>query len=267
MSMANEIGNEAKRKLAAGELVVAATLRQLRTPDAAYMLKACGFDAVIIDCEHGRMSADVVAVLCMSSVALGLTPIVRVASAAGFHIAEALDAGAQGVLVPHVDSAADAVAAVRHAKYPPLGTRSIAAVGPPSQYRSLPLPEFTTRQNLETMVLALVETRGGVASADAIAATDGIDGIMIGPNDLSADLGIVGKIADAQIRQAYATVAAACRAQRKHFVSGGVPGLDTNSLLEMGSRFIIGSTDTGYLMAAAQADVKAIRAAAMPPRE
>ncbi len=261
--MAGDGANEAKCKLAVGELVVGVTLRQLRTPDAAYMLKACGFDAVIIDCEHGRMSGDVVAGLCMSSVALGLTPIVRVASAAAFHIAEALDAGAQGVLVPRVDSATDAAAAVRHAKYPPLGTRSIAAVGPPSRYQSLPLLEFTTQQNLATIVLALVETSGGVESADAIAATDGIDGIMIGPNDLSGDLGITGKINDPKIQQAYHAVAKACLTHRKHFVSGGVPGLDTRSLIAMGSRFIIGATDTGYLMSAAQADVKAIRAAAI----
>ena len=259
--MANETGNQAKRKLVAGELVVGMTLRQLRTADAAFMLKACGFDAVIIDCEHGRMSADVIAMLCMSSVAVGLTPIVRVASATASHIAEALDAGAQGVLVPHVDSAADAAAAVRHAKYPPLGARSIAAVGPPNQYRAQPLSEFTSQQNLETMVLAMVETARGIANADGIAATDGIDGLMIGPNDLSADLGIVGKIADPQIREAYETVATTCHSHRKHLVSGGVPGLDTKALVAMGSRFIIGSTDVGYLMGAAQADVKAIRAA------
>ena len=260
--MAQETANQVKRKLAAGELVVGMTLRQLRMADAALMLKACDFDAVIIDGEHGRMSTDAMATLCISAVAVGVTPIVRVASAAGFHIAEALDAGAQGVVVPHVDSAAEASAAVRHAKYPPRGNRSIAAVGPPSQYRSLPLAEFARQQNQETMVLAMLETAGGIANANAIAATEGVDGLMIGPNDLSADLGITGKIGDPQIRQAHETVAAACRAHRKVFVSGGVPGLDTKALLTLGSRFIVGSTDAGYFIGAAQADVKAIRAAA-----
>jgi len=260
--MAIEPANQVKRKLVAGELVVGMTLRQLRTADAAFMLKACGFDAVIIDGEHGRMSADVVAMLCISLVAVGLTPIVRVASAAGFHIAEALDAGAQGIIVPHIDSAADAAAAVRHAKYPPLGHRSIAAVGPPSQYRAQPLAEFTRAQNQETMVLAMLETASGIANADAIAATEGVDGLMIGPNDLSAELGITGQIGDPQIRQAHETVAAACRAHGKCFVSGGVPGLDTRSLIAMGSRFVMGATDFGYLMSAAKADVEAIRSAA-----
>jgi 2-keto-3-deoxy-L-rhamnonate aldolase RhmA len=260
--MSDAGANEARRKLATGALIVAATLRQFRGADAACMFKTCGFDAVIVDCEHGRVSGDELATLCMSSIALGLTPIVRVASAAAFHISAALDAGAQGVLVPHIDSAAEAAAAVRHAKYPPLGTRSIAAVGPHSGYRSVPLQEFTVAQNRETMVLALVESAGGVADADGIAATEGIDGIMIGPNDLSAELGIAGKLADPQIRKAYQTVASACVARRKHFVSGGVPGLDTRVLIALGSRFIIGATDFGYFMAAAQADVEAIRAAA-----
>jgi 2-keto-3-deoxy-L-rhamnonate aldolase RhmA len=256
------LANELKRKLAAGELAVGLTVRLLRTPDAALIAKACGFDAMIIDCEHGRLSADEVANLSMSAVAVGLTPIVRTASAAAFHIAAALDAGAQGVLVPHIDSAADAVSAVRHAKYPPAGTRSIAAVGPPSQYRSRPLAEFTAEQNSETMVLAMIETPGGLAAAEAIAATDGIDGIMIGPNDLSAEMGITGELGADRIKRGFEAVAQACTAHGKIFVGGGVPGLDTKALLALGSRFILGSTEAGYLMSAAQTDVAAIRRAA-----
>lgn len=252
--------NAAKRKLSANELVVGVTLRQLRTPDAAYMLKECGFDAVIIDCEHGRMSADTVAALCMTSAEIELTPIVRIASPTAFHVAQALDAGAHGVLVPHVDDAADAVRAVQYAKYPPLGQRSIAAVGPPSRYRSLPLSDFTAEQNREIMVLALIESGNGVKNAQAIAGTEGIDGIMIGPNDLSADLGIIGDVDDARIGDAFSTVAKACSAWCKHFISGGVPGLNTQSLMKMGSRFIVGATDIGYLMTAARTDVTAIRA-------
>lgn len=260
--MSIDLQNKTLRKLAAGELVVGVTLRQLRTVDAAFILKACGFDAVVIDREHGRMSADVTAALCMSSAALGLTPMVRVAGQQAFFVAEALDAGAQGVIVPHINSRADAEAAVYFAKYPPMGGRSIVAVGPPSGYHSYPLGDFTPAQNQETMVIALIETSGGVDNADQIAAVEGIDAIMVGPNDLSAELGIVGQITHPRIHEAYAAVARACATHGKYFVSGGVPGLDTRELIAMGSRFIMGATDIGYLMAAAQTDVKSIRSTA-----
>ncbi len=252
--------NPARVRVAAGERVIAMTVRQVRTPDIAFMAKACGFDIVIIDAEHGRFSIDDIAGVCMSAVAIGVTALVRVAGQSESQIASALDAGAAGVIVPHVDSPSEAQQVVRHARYAPLGTRSIAAVGPPSGYRSLPLAEHLTEQNQHIWVIAMLETASGVAHASGIAAVPGIDGLLIGPNDLSASMGLAGQVDHPQIRAAYQSVAQACEAHRRLFVAGGVPGLPLVDLAKLGVQVLIGGIDSGYLMAAARADAAALRA-------
>src|SRR5688572_15728179 len=108
----------AREKLAAGEIIVMMSLRQLRTPDAAMIVKESGFDGFYVDCEHGTFSRAETAALCTSALMLGLLPAVRVLTTDPGEIAAALDGGALAVIVPHVGNADDARAAVRAAKYP-----------------------------------------------------------------------------------------------------------------------------------------------------
>jgi 2-keto-3-deoxy-L-rhamnonate aldolase RhmA len=251
--------NPARTLVAAGQRVIALTVRQVKTPDIAFMARACGFDIIIIDAEHGRFTPDETAALCLCASAIGLTTLVRVASQAEHAIASALDCGASGVIVPHVNSVEEARSVSRHAHYAPLGTRSIAAVGPPSDYRSLPLAEHLQHQNASVWVIAMLETPAGIAEAAAIAAVPGIDGLLIGPNDLSASMGLAGQLDDPSVREAYAQVAHACHANRRVFMAGGVPGLPLADIARMGAQALVGGIDVGYLMSAARADAAAMR--------
>jgi 2-keto-3-deoxy-L-rhamnonate aldolase RhmA len=250
-----------RRKLAAGDLLLGLTVRQLRTADAALIARACGFDILIIDREHSRIDGDAVSAICIAASALGVAPFVRVASPESRHIADALDGGALGIIVPHVDSRPQAEAAVRHAKFPPLGTRSFAALGPASGYRAMAMPELMHARNDAIFIIAMLETAQGIAASEAIAAVAGIDALLIGPNDLSAEMGIPGELAHPRIGAAYQTVATACAAHGKIFAAGGVPGLDMPELIKMGARLLMGGTDVGYLMAAAQRDAADLRRA------
>jgi len=245
------IGNPVKRKLEADEVVLMMSLRQLRTPDAAMILRECGFDGFYVDCEHGTYSRAETAALCASALMMGLMPAVRVPTPDPGEIAAALDGGALGIIVPHVGNAADAQAAVRAAKYPPLGHRSVAALGPATRYRSLPIAEIVRLQNDLTMVIAMLETAAGIQNAEAIAKVPGIDALMIGPADLSTELGIPGELKHPRIRDAWFAAVAAARKHGKHFVAGS-GGPDAAEMVARGARILMGGNDVAYLMSAAK---------------
>ena len=253
--------NRAKSKLAAGEFVLCMSLRQLRTADAALVAQASGFDAVYIDLEHSPMTEADASNICIAAAAVGVTPLVRVRSSSARDIALVLDGGAHGVIVPHVASAEDAQAAVAHAKFPPAGSRSVSLLNPTMGFRAAPLAESIPQQNALTMVIAMIETPEGAARVEEIAAVPGVDVVMIGPNDLSAELGIPGNTKDDRIREVYQRAGAACRTHGKHLAANSSGGPDFAEVIAMGARFILGSTDVGYLMAGARQGVATIQGA------
>jgi 2-keto-3-deoxy-L-rhamnonate aldolase RhmA len=204
-------------------------------------------------------SAAETSALCASALLAGLMPAVRVRSHAASEIATALDAGALAVIVPHVQSAEEADAAVRAAKYPPRGSRSIAALGPSTRYRSLPVAEIVQLMNEETMLFAMLETAQGVEQAGAIADVPGVDALMIGPTDLSAELGVPGEVTHARVNEAYFAAADAARRHGKHFVAGGAGGPPIAELARLGARIFMGGNDVAYLMSAARQAAATLR--------
>src|SRR5690606_31881598 len=117
--------NSAKQRMLAGELVICMGLRQARSVDIAPIVGACGFDALYIDMEHSPVSIETVSAICTAAVGFGVTPLVRVPGHDSEHLSRALDGGAMGIIVPHVDTAEQARAMVRMGKYPPVGHRSV----------------------------------------------------------------------------------------------------------------------------------------------
>jgi len=107
--------NQAKRKLAAGELVLCMGVNQMRTPNIAMIATACGFDAICIDLEHNPTSLETAAAICVAALGIGITPIARVSSRDAHDATRILDCGAQGVMVPHVSTVAEARAVVESA--------------------------------------------------------------------------------------------------------------------------------------------------------
>lgn len=158
-------------------------------PAVAETLARCGLDFVLIDCEHGETSplAGELVHLVRAVHAGGSAPAVRVTSCAPPEIGRALDAGAQAVLVPRVEDAATARAAVRAARRPPAGTRGAAPVVRAAGYGSVPWRDFA---DAEPLVAVLVETPAGVAAVEEIAATDGLDVVFFGAFDLAVASGL-----------------------------------------------------------------------------
>jgi 2-keto-3-deoxy-L-rhamnonate aldolase RhmA len=253
--------NRAKHKLAAGELVLAMAVNQMRTPNVAMIAAACGFDAIYIDLEHNPTSLETAAAICVAALGVGITPIARVTSHDPHDATRILDCGALGVMVPHVQNGKEASAIVEACRYAPLGHRSAAGSLPSIGYAAMPQPEINRRLNQETLLIAMIETPEAVANADAIAAVEGIDTVHIGSTDLSTEMGIAGDYKHERMRAAFETVANAAKQHGKSMGVGGVrEDLDFQSwLLKLGVRYLTGGSDTGYILSAGRADVKRLR--------
>ncbi|HEX2830580.1 MAG TPA: aldolase/citrate lyase family protein [Burkholderiales bacterium] len=245
--------NHTKRTLAEGGIAIGMGLRLARSVDIATIGKTCGYDWLFIDMEHNSMDVDNAAQIAMASLAVGITPIVRVPGKEHFHATRLLDSGAQGIVVPHVDTVEEAERAVAYCKYPPKGHRSAMGTLPQFAYQAVPVGEATKAANEETLVIVMVESPEAIERVEQIAAVPGIDSVLIGTNDLCAEMGIPGKFDDARVEDAYRKVVAACK---KNGIHPGMGGVYDPKLMEKyigyGMRLILSGGDISFLMAGAK---------------
>ena len=245
--------NLAKEKLSRGEPVYSMTVRLVRTVDIASIAYAAGFDAVYIDMEHSPFSLEAASQICMACNHLGITPLVRVPGLDPHLIARVMDAGAMGIIVPGVQSGDEARTAVRAVKHAPLGERSLAGAPPQLHYQSFPADQTIRELDDSSMVVPMIESRAGLDAADAIAAVDGVDILLVGANDLSVELGIAGQMDHPQIHDAFLHVIDVCRAHGKTVGIGGLGGRPDliRRYLEMGAGYVSTGNDISFLSAAA----------------
>lgn len=253
--------NLAKQKLAANELVLCMGVNQLRTPNVAMIAAACGFDAIYIDLEHNPTSLETAAGVCIAALGMGITPIARVTSHDPHDATRILDCGAQGVMVPHIQSAAEARAVVDACRFPPNGHRSAAGSVPALGYAALKQGEINRRLDENTLLIAMLETPEAVESVESIAAVEGIDTLHIGSTDLSTAMGVAGDYRHPRMRAAFERVANAARSNGKSMGVGGVrEDLEFQTwLLQLGVRYLTGGSDVGYILSAGRRDVRQLR--------
>ena len=202
--------NHTKQQLEAGKIAIGMGLHQSRTTDIGAIAKTCGYDWLFIDMEHSALDIGNASMIASAALPIGISPLVRVPGKEHHHASRLLDSGAQGIVVPHVDSLEEAKNAVSYCKYPPIGHRSIYGQLPQFGFKSLPLTEATTLANNETLVVIMLETPAAIELADPIAALPGVDVVMIGTNDLCAEMGIPGDFGNDRLAEAYGTMIAAC---------------------------------------------------------
>lgn len=215
--------NTVKQKLCTGKRVVGAWC-QIASPITAEILAEAGFDVIMIDLEHGP--GDVLTLLTQIQAMKGnpALPFVRAPWNDFVAIKRILDAGVYGVLVPYVNTAAEAEAAVRACKYPPYGIRGIAGSPRAAGYGQGSMG-YLKRANAEVLVMTAVETPEAVANLDEILAVPGLDGIFVGPMDLSTSMGYFADPGQPEVQAAIATIEAKVRAAGKFLatVAGGWP--------------------------------------------
>src|ERR1700760_2064713 len=205
------VTNKTKRKMHIGEVALGFGVHHLRTAAAPVVAAATGHDWLFLDNEHGSFSVHEIAQLCIASLPTGVTPLVRVCANAIDEATRALDNGALGIVMPHVDTAKEARRIAEAFRYPPKGRRSWG--GPPAIYGYQPpaMAEAQKAINDEIMTVVMIESPEAVKNAGDIAAVDGIDVLLIGTSDLSSELGIAGQMGHPKVIDAYATVGGAGR--------------------------------------------------------
>lgn len=240
-----------RNRVLARELV-GGTFLNLGSPLTAEMAGVAGFDWVLLDHEHGPGSDTT---LLHQLQAVATTPaaaIVRIAANDPTRFKRALDAGAHGIMVPYVSSAAEAKAAVDAMRYPPRGTRGVAKLTRATAFGQDFAAAFA--HGHERLVAMLqIETREGVEHIEEIAAVDGADVLFVGPLDLTANLGICGDYRHPEFVDCIARVASVARQAGK---AAGILALDPSNVApwrEMGYSVIALGSDGGAVNAALNA--------------
>jgi 4-hydroxy-2-oxoheptanedioate aldolase len=190
--------NTAKRKLATGQ-AVSVINPTYSSPGLVELLGRMGFDVIFLDCEHGPASWDAVEDMVRAAELVGATPIVRVQANDPSTITRALDRGAGGVQVPHVNTRAEAEAAVRHAKFAPIGHRGFA--GGRSAFGEK-MADYTRRANEETMVVVMLEEVEALANLDDILKVEHVDVFFVAPGDLAQSMGLPGQMGHPKVQAA-----------------------------------------------------------------
>jgi 4-hydroxy-2-oxoheptanedioate aldolase len=231
----------------------------LSSPASAELCGRAGYDWLLVDLEHGSgTEADLPAML-MAIESTGAAAMVRPQSGERLRIGRALDLGATGIMVPRLESAEEAREAVTYLRYPPAGVRGVALR---TRGAGLGAVAHADVGKISDRIVGIVqiESAGALREADAIAATDGVDVLFVGPADLSHSLGVPGQFGHDKYLAALDTVLAACGAHGK---AAGILVYDTvivPRLLELGFRFVGIGADGALVSAGAHAALAAVRA-------
>ncbi len=233
------------------------TIVTLPCPQIAEQLAGCGFDWLFIDGEHGPLSIGDIHLL-LQAAQPRCACLVRLAATDEVHIKQALDAGADGIIAPLVNDADTAKRVVALSKYPPLGTRSVG-IGRAHAYGQA-FTEYVDGANERLAVVVQVEHVDAVANIDAIVDVPGIDGVFVGPYDLSASMGKPGRVDDPDVQAHIETVRRACL-QRQ--IATGIFGRNAAALRphqENGFTLLAVGMDTLLLGQSARDELTAIQA-------
>ncbi|MBQ6663213.1 MAG: aldolase [Firmicutes bacterium] len=214
-----------KEKIAQGRMVTGTMLRVVRNPAIAYLAEQAGIDFIMFDCEHSNYSLETIHDVALTARALGVSVMARIPCLREEYVSRMLEAGLEGIQVPMVETAEQARQIVDYCKYPPVGSRGFSANTANTNYQKVKHVEMMENRNANTVVIAQIETRLGVENAYEIAAVEGVDVLLVGPNDLSISLGIPGEVKNQIELDAIARVADACDAHGKLFALHAGPDM------------------------------------------
>lgn len=240
------ISNPVKKALLERKLIFGSWI-QIGHPAVAEVLSEAGFEWIAVDLEHTDIGMETFCGVARGMHGRGTIPMARVRENNTLAIRQVLDAGAQGVIVPLVNSAAEAEKAVKAAKYPPQGIRGFAFCR--ANNWGADFTSYAAEANRNTAVVVMIESKPAVECIDEILSVDGVDGVFIGPYDMSGSYGLTGKTSHPDIIKACRVVSNACK---KHGKSAGLhivrpdEGLIKNAIAD-GFTFIALGVDTVFL--------------------
>lgn len=206
-----------REKIRNGQIVAGTMVRVIRSPVLAYMAKKARLDFVMFDCEHSDYTIETICDISITCRALGISTLARVPALSKDYVSRILDSGVEGIMVPFIENADQVREFVRYAKYTPLGNRGFTAVGPHTDYKGGEHSNIMEHANANVMTIAQIETKSAIENIDEIVTVEGLDALLIGPNDLSIALGVPGDLTNPILLDAIAKVADAAQRNVKLF--------------------------------------------------
>jgi 2-dehydro-3-deoxyglucarate aldolase len=226
-------------------------------PAVAEIMAAEGFDFLVADMEHTPISVEAFYHIALAAKGTDCDVLARLPSCDAVLAKQVLDLGAAGIIVPSVNTPAEAAQSVAMAKFPPAGIRGASlcrATGFGSRFS-----EYFQAHNNEVLVVVMLEHITAVQNADAILATPGLDAVLIGPYDLSASMGLAGQLSHPDVLAAQETILDACRRRR---IAAGIHVVPVDAgevrrRIQQGFRFIACGIDTLFVREGCRAMLKA----------
>ena len=249
--------NKMREKLRAGEIVLGAGI-SLGDPAVVEAI-APSVDFVWIDLEHNALSSNALLAHLIAARAGGCASIVRIPTNDVAWVKRVLDSGAEGIILPRSYSAKEVAAFVSACRYPPMGTRGF---GPrrPMQYGRLEQQAYLQQANRDVFVVAQVETKELVAEIDEVVKIEGLDSLVLGPQDLSGSMGRLGETTHPEVAAAMKTVCTKARAAGKFIGSGlGANPEFAKFLIDCGAQWLQAGNDFEFMIRACDQTFATIR--------
>jgi 2-dehydro-3-deoxyglucarate aldolase len=243
------------QRLRQNELLLG-TMLTLPSPEVAEMIASCGYDWLFMDGEHGNLSTlDWQRML--QAVAGRSASIIRVADNSEREIKKILDIGAEGIIAPQVNTAAEARHVVACCKYPPQGIRGVGLARAQGYGRSF--ADYMETANDSIAVIIQAEHIDAVNNIEEIVEVDGIDAVFIGPYDLSASMGLMGQVDHPEVVEAIDRVGRACQQRGMSLGYFGTTAESVQAYVHKGYHLICAGTDAGFVVAGAEQTLEKLR--------
>lgn len=249
--------NSLRGRVRRGEFVCGTLVTEVNTSSLPVLLASAGFDFVVLDLEHGSLDVGDVRTLIGSARLSDITPLVRVSSHAPELISRVLSLGACGVVIPNVEDELQTREVVRYVKFTPEGNRGWSSNKAQTDFRNVEPAELVQESNAKAFTMIQIESKRGVANADAITAVDGVDGVLIGPGDLSLSLGLLSQ--DYDDNDAVGTV---FNSAKRRGVGAGIHcknPTEAEKWCSVGAQIVTRGSNMGLLHAASCTAVDAVR--------
>lgn len=234
------------RDALAGERALLGLWQALATPYTAEICARAGFDWLLFDGEHAPNTIQTLLAQLQAVAPFPVEPVARVPVGEPVVIKQYLDIGFRTLLIPMVDSADQAAELVAATRFPPFGMRGVASATSRASGFGAD-PDYLAASHRNVCTIAQIESTAGLAALDAIAATDGIDALFIGPADLAASLGHLGHPRHPEVQAAIASALSRIRANGKPAGIFALSEADAREKIAQGFRFVSLGTDIGVL--------------------
>jgi len=248
--------SELKSVLKAGGSSIGTMISAFDTPEISRILKNCGFEWFFYDAEHGYPNVDRLYSIFAYARMCGIVGLLRIPQINKTEIFRAMDMGVDGIICPDMKNANEARELIHLSKYAPLGDRGVSMTRPHTGYAKVNTAEYMKDANQKTIMIVQMESLEGISNLDDILSVEGIDGVLVGPNDLSHSMGIPGQFDNPAFLQAVNRVISICKAHKK-FV--GFPNKNMETLMQWkkrGVQLLQWGSDVSILMSYAKSQLQ-----------